>query len=235
MKILIIIPAYNESKSIVRVVNDLSVHCPSFDILIINDGSHDRTADLCRAHGYPLLDLPVNLGISGAFSAGMKYAFRHGYDGAIQFDADGQHRCEFIQPMVNKLAEGYDIVCGSRYLTGRRPFTLRMLGSRMISLAIRLTTGKKLTDPTSGLRLYTRSIIQQFATQINYTPEPDTVSYLIRAGARVTEVPVIIDDRVTGESYFSAVVALRYMLRICVSILLVQWLRCRCYIENGDI
>ena len=98
MKCLVIIPAYNEEENIVRVVENLKNNYPMYDYVVINDGSSDDTARLCRRKGYELVDLPVNLGLAGAFQTGLKYAWRKGYDYAIQFDADGQHRAEYIAP-----------------------------------------------------------------------------------------------------------------------------------------
>ena len=103
----------------------------------------NRTAQICREKGYNLLDLPVNLGLAGGFQAGLKYAWRNGYEYAVQFDGDGQHRPEFIQTMKEKMAEGYDIVIGSRFVTEKKPKTMRMLGSNLISGAIRLDHRRK--------------------------------------------------------------------------------------------
>ena len=121
MKCLVIIPAYNEEQNIVRVIENLKNNYPMYDYVVINDGSGDDTAGLCRRHGYELIDLAVNLGLSGAFQTGLKYAYRNGYDYAIQFDADGQHRPEYIAPMLDKIQEGYDIVIGSRFVTQKKP------------------------------------------------------------------------------------------------------------------
>ena len=222
MRMLVIIPAYNEEKNIGWVVENLKQTCPQFDFVVVNDGSEDRTAAICRRNGYPLLSLPVNLGLAGAFQTGMRYALMYGYDAAIQFDADGQHLAEYIAPMARKLAEGFDIVIGSRYLEGKRPNSARMFGSRMISLAIQITTGYRIADPTSGMRIYSRRMIREFATQINHPPEPDTVSYLIRKGAKVTEIPVKMGPRRAGRSYLNAAKSAAYMARMCTSILLVQ-------------
>lgn len=236
MKVLIIIPAYNEEENIVRVVENLRVNYPQFDYVVVNDGSRDRTAQLCREHGYHLVSLPVNLGLAGAVQAGMKYAMANDYDAAIQFDADGQHRPEFIQPMADRLAEGYDIVIGSRFVTEKKPMTLRMAGSFLISAAIRLTTGKKIKDPTSGMRIYNRRMVREMATQINCSPEPDTISYFIRRGARVSEVQVAMDERVAGTSYLNLTRSAGYMLRMGIAILLMQWFRggSRFDEENGE-
>lgn len=221
-KTLVVIPAFNEEESIVSTLENLRAHCPDLDYLVVNDGSSDNTAELCRRQGVPLLDLATNIGLAGAVSTGMKYAYQHNYNAVIQFDSDGQHRPEYLPALIECLDEGYDIVCGSRFLTEPKPLSLRTLGSRMISLAIRLTTGKKLTDPTSGLRVYDYSIVQNFATQINMTPEPDTVSFLIKCGARVCEMQVTMNEREFGTSYLKPVASMKYMIRMAISILLLQ-------------
>ena len=114
-KVLVVIPAFNEEANIEMVVEELIRKCPELDYIVVNDGSRDRTAQICREKGYQLLDLPVNLGLAGCFQAGMKYAWNKGYKYAIQFDGDGQHRPEFIGAMKAKMDEGYEIVIGSRW------------------------------------------------------------------------------------------------------------------------
>ena len=226
-KVLLVIPAYNEEKNIERVVKRLKEEFPELDYIVVNDGSRDKTASICRERGFHLLDLPVNLGLAGCFQAGMRYAYEKGYAYAIQFDGDGQHRPEYIAPMERKMREGYDIVIGSRFLEGKKDWSMRMIGSRMIGAAIRLTTGARLTDPTSGMRLFSRKMIEEFALNLNYGPEPDTISFLIRQGARVAEVPVIIDERTAGESYLKPLTAASYMARMLISILVIQNFRKR--------
>ena len=226
-KVLAVIPAINEELNIEMVVKELTMCCPQIDYVVVNDGSTDRTVRICRELGFNLIDLPVNLGLAGCFQTGMKYAYQKGYDYAIQFDGDGQHKPEFIASMKEKIEEGFDIVIGSRFLLERKNFSMRMIGSRMITGAIRLTTGICLTDPTSGMRMFNRAMIREFALNLNYGPEPDTISYLIKQGARVAEVPVVIGDRTGGESYFKPMVAAGYMARMLISIFLIQNFRKR--------
>lgn len=221
-KVLLVIPAYNEEKNIEQVVDELVNHFPDLDYLVVNDGSTDRTAAICREKGYHLLDLPMNLGLAGCFQAGMKYAYYHEYACAIQFDGDGQHRPEYIRDMMKKMDEGYDIVIGSRFVDRPKDYSIRMIGSRLIGLAIRLTTGVRISDPTSGMRLFSREMIREFALNLNYGPEPDTVSWLLKQGAKIAEVPVEIIERQGGESYLKPMTALRYMIRMLLSILLIQ-------------
>ena len=227
MKCLLIIPAYNEQDSIVRVIENLKNNFPQYDYVIINDGSADSTPEICRAKGYELIDLPVNLGLAGAFQTGLKYAYQKGYDYAIQFDADGQHLPQYIAPMLEKMQEGYDIVIGSRFVNEKKPKSLRMLGSNMISLAMRITTGRKVNDPTSGMRMFIKKMIEEFALNMNYGPEPDTVSYLLKQGATIAEVQVQMEERIAGASYLTMGRSMMYMMRMLISILLIQNFRKR--------
>ena len=232
-EVLVIIPAYNEEANIGRVAEGLVRDHPELDFVVVNDGSSDRTAEICRENGYCLLDLPVNLGLAGAFQAGMKYADRKGYRFAVQFDGDGQHRAEFIAPMREKMEEGYNIVIASRFVTEKKPHSLRMLGSRIIAAAIRLSSGASLKDPTSGMRMYDRRMIHLFANKINYPPEPDTVSWLVKNGAKVAEVQAYMDERTAGVSYLTPLNAVRYMTRTLISILFIQSFRVREKLKGG--
>lgn len=225
--LLIVIPAYNEEKNIDDVVTFIREKYSQYDYVVVNDGSKDRTADICRQKGYELLNLPVNLGLAGAFQAGLKYAYVKGYSYAIQFDADGQHRPEFIEPMLERIKEGYDIVIGSRFVNLKKGNSLRMVGSKMITVAIKMTTGKRVSDPTSGMRMFSRNMIKEFAQNLNYGPEPDTVSYLLKNGAKISEVPVYMEERQAGESYLNLANSCVYMMKMLISIIFVQNFRKR--------
>lgn len=222
MKILVIIPAYNEEENIKRVVDNLQTNYPNLDYIVINDGSKDNTANICRENGYHFIDLPINLGLAAAFQTGVKYAYRHDYDCAIQFDADGQHRAEYIETLAKTIEEGYDIAIGSRFVEKKKEHSLRMLGSRVIAGAIKLTTGVTVKDPTSGMRMLNKQMIKEFALNLNYGPEPDTISYLIKRGCRIKEVQVEMDERIAGESYLNMKASIIYMLRMTLSILFIQ-------------
>lgn len=226
-EVLIIIPAYNEQDNIKRVVDNLIENYPQYDYIVVNDGSSDHTRRICRENHYNLLDLPINLGLAGAFQAGMKYAYRAGYQYAIQFDADGQHRPEYIAPILDKIKSGYDIVIGSRFVTEKKPMSMRMLGSRMISFAILMTTRRRINDPTSGMRMFDRKIMKECAMNLNYGPEPDTISFLMKNGASVAEVQAQMDERIAGQSYLTAFRSMSYMFRMLVSIVVIQNFRKR--------
>lgn len=225
MKTLVIIPAYNEEASLVSTVEGLQSECPNIDFIVVNDGSKDGTAEICRENEYPFLDLSINLGLAGAFQTGMKYAWKHGYDCAIQFDADGQHLPEYL-PKLSELTKEADIVVASRFIDEPKPKSMRMLGSNLISATIKATTGVLINDPTSGMRAYNRKMIEIMANNLNMGPEPDTISYLIKKkGAKVKEVQANMRERVAGESYLTAGVSVRYMLKMMISILFVQFFR----------
>ena len=225
-KVSLIIPAYNEEENIVRVIDNIIQNFPQLDYVVINDGSKDHTPDLCREHHYNMVDLPINLGLAGAFRTGMKYALYHGYEYAIQYDGDGQHNPQYIEQMAAMAEkENLDIVIGSRFVTEKKPRSLRMLGSTLLTFCIRITTGKRINDPTSGMRMFNRRMIAKLATTMNYGPEPDTVAYLIRCGAKIKEYQVEMNDRIAGESYLNLSRSIQYMAHMFSSILFVQWFR----------
>ncbi len=225
MKTLLIIPAYNEEGSIARVVDGLREDFPQYDYLVVDDGSADSTAEICRRNGYNYVSHPVNLGLAGAFRTGMTYAEENGYDAAVQFDGDGQHNAGYVADMISLAEKGSDIVIGSRFLTGKKPRSLRMLGNGLIKFAIKLTTGKRITDPTSGMRLYDREMIRKLAQAADLGPEPDTIALLIRKGAKVAETQVTMNERFAGKSYLTLTRSVKYMIHMFVSILLLQWFR----------
>lgn len=227
MKVLIIIPAYNEAENIVRVVDEIRTNYPQYDYVIVNDGSTDATRKVCKLKQYNLLDLPVNLGLSGAVKAGMKYANFYGYDYAVQIDGDGQHRPEYISDLIQKMQEtNADIVIGSRFKSKRKPFTSRMIGSQLITYAIFITTkGKYISDVTSGMRLFNRKMIKRFGYHMHYSPEPDTLAYLLNCGVKIEEVQVDMLERIAGSSYLSIGRSINYMLHMMFAILIFQWFR----------
>lgn len=225
-RIIAVVPAYNERDNIVSTIEDLRNNAPGVDYVIVNDGSKDDTLSICREHGYNVIDLPVNLGLAGAFQTGMRYAYEHGYDYAIQFDADGQHSAGYIAEMVHVAEEkGANIVIGSRFATQKKPVSARMAGSVLISAMIMLTTRKRIQDPTSGMRLFNKQMIPLFANELDFGPEPDTISLLMRWGYKIEETQVEMRERVAGESYLNFTKSVAYMLRMSISILLVQWFR----------
>jgi len=226
LKVLAIIPAYNEEECLGNTVSELTSVCPDVDYLVINDGSHDRTPQICDELHLNHIDMPVNCGLTSGVKAGMKYAYRHGYDAAVQFDADGQHMPEYISKMAEAMRrEGADIIIASRNLAGGGAVGARGTGAKLITFFINCATKQTITDPTSGMRMYNRSMIEKFARDFDIAPEPDTISLLIRKGAKVIEIPAQMRERQGGTSYLRYFSAISYMARTCLSLLLFQWFR----------
>ena len=226
-KVLVVIPAYNEEKNIERVVDNLISNYGQYDYVVVNDGSTDGTRRVCRKRGYNLLDLPVNLGLGGAIKSGMKYANYNQYEYVLQFDGDGQHQAQYIEAMIEKMEEtNADIVIGSRFVEKRKPLTPRMIGSQLITYAIWLTTrGKYIGDVTSGMRLFNKRMIKRFGYDMHYSPEPDTLAYLLNRGVKIEEVQVEMLERENGTSYLNFFGSLDYMWQMMFSILIFQWFR----------
>ena len=163
MKTLIIIPAYNEALNIEKTVKDVT-SSTNYDYIVINDCSKDNTKEVCERNKFHMLSLPINYGLTSAIQVGMKYAYQNNYDIAIQFDGDGQHQAKYLKDLVKEIeGENCAIAIGSRFVEKRKPHSLRMLGSNLISFCIKLTTGKKIKDTTSGMRAYNRQAIEEFA------------------------------------------------------------------------
>lgn len=227
MKILAVVPAFNEEACLADTIERLTTTCPDIGYLVVNDGSKDATADIIREQHLHGANLPINTGLTSAFRLGMKYAQRHGYDAVVQFDADGQHLPEYIPVMAKELqAKNADIVIASRYLDGKaKPTGARGAGQRLITLLIKLTTGTTITDPTGGMRMYSKRMIELFATSFNCAPEPDMVALIARRYGPVIEIPATMQDRQGGTSYLNLGNVLKYMARTCLSILMQRVLR----------
>lgn len=222
MKTLIIVPAYNEALNIEKTISDIKEN-KNYDYIIINDCSKDNTLEVCQKNGYHVLSLPVNYGLTSAIQLGMKYAYQNDYDIAIQFDGDGQHQASYLKDLVKEIEEGNaNIAIGSRFVEEKKPFSMRMLGSRLISLAIKLTTFKRITDPTSGMRAYDRQAIEAFVSDASLTPEPDTLVYMLKKNMKVKEVQVEMKEREFGESYLSPLKSVKYMANMFFSIFLIR-------------
>lgn len=227
-QLLIMIPAYNEAQNIERVVDELIGKYPQYDYVIINDGSSDDTRKICARRGYNMMDLPVNVGLSGAIKSGMRYANYYGYDYVVQIDGDGQHDPKYIADMMEEMqSSGCDIVIGSRFKEKKKPFTPRMIGSHLITAAIALTTRRHIGDVTSGMRLFNKKMIKQFGYDMHYSPEPDTLAFLLNSGVEIREVQVEMYERTAGTSYLNLWNSIWYMMKMMFSILLFQWVRRR--------
>lgn len=227
MKILAVIPAFNEEACLAQTVNNLKAACPEVDPFVVNDGSADSTWDIVVANHFAGACLPVNTGLTSAFKCGMKYAYRHGYDAVVQFDADGQHLPEYIAKLAEALeANGASIAIASRFLDGTvKPSGARGAGSRLITWMLKVTAGITVTDPTSGMRLYNRDMIEAFATKFDFAPEPDMLARIALDGGKVVEIQAQMQERQGGESYLKLGNVIRYMSRTCLSILMARVLK----------
>ena len=221
-RVLIVIPAYNEEQNIKKTVNDIKNNT-DYDYVVINDCSKDNTKEVCEKNLFNVISLPVNFGLTSGIQLGMKYAYKHNYDIIIQFDGDGQHQAKYLKDLVNEIEENNtDIAIGSRFVTEKKPFTMRMLGSRLISAAITITTFKKINDPTSGMRAYNKKIISEFIINPSLTPEPDTLVYMIKKKMKIKEVQVKMKNREYGESYLNPIKSIKYMANMILSILFIR-------------
>lgn len=222
MKVLIIIPAYNEAQNIEKTVKDVTENT-NYDYIIINDCSKDNTKEVCEKNNFNMLSLPINYGLTSGIQLGMKYAYKNNYDIAIQFDGDGQHQAKYLKKLVEKIENNSaDIVIGSRFVEEKKPFSTRMIGSRLIAFIIKLTTGKTIKDPTSGMRAYNKKAIQEFIRNMSLTPEPDTLVYMMKKGLKIEEVQVEMKDREFGESYLKPLKSIQYMINMIFSIIFIR-------------
>lgn len=228
MKSIVIIPAYNEEKSIEKTVEDIRQNAPEFDYVIVNDCSGDATLEVCMEKGMHVLNLPINLGIGGAVQTGYRYAYKNGYDFAVQFDGDGQHDARFLHEMRDYMIEHkLNMLIGSRFIEkeGFQSSGIRRFGIRYFSSLIRLLTKTRITDPTSGMRMVDRDIIEIYAESYpkDY-PEPESVVAILNMGKTVGEYPVVMRERTEGVSSISPLRSVYYMVKVTLAIL-VEMLR----------
>ncbi|MCU6791617.1 MULTISPECIES: glycosyltransferase family 2 protein [Paenibacillus] len=222
-KILIVVPAYNEQNNILRVIWDIRKTLPSADILVVNDCSLDSTSINARkAEGVKVVDLPYNLGIGGAVQTGFKYALTHGYDYMVQIDGDGQHLpSEVVKLFDTMVSNSCDMVIGSRFLDIQsfRTTWLRRMGIKVFYLIFRMLINAKITDGTSGFRMYNRNGIALMAKYYpDDYPEPDAIILLKKHGLRIAEVGVEMKEREHGVSSISMIKSPYYMTKVIVSI-----------------
>ena len=224
MKKLIIIPAYNESECIEATVRDILENASDFDYVIINDCSTDNTKEICEANGFNIINLPINLGIGGAVQTGYMYAMEYGYDVAVQVDGDGQHDPQFLREMAAYMEEhDTDMVIGSRFIKkeGFQSSSIRRFGITYFTGLIKLCTGKKITDPTSGLRMAGKKVIRLFAESYpkDY-PEPESTVAVLKHGFKVDEIPVVMRERQGGVSSINMKRAVYYMVKVSLAIII---------------
>lgn len=224
-RVLVIVPAHNEAGSIERVLDDLATHAPQADVVVVDDASTDATAEAARARGARVLHLAANLGVGGAVQTGYLYAHRHGYDVAVQFDGDGQHRANRIEDLVRGVTrDGHDFVIGSRLLggVGFRFHPLRFVGSRLLSGLVSAIARRRITDPTSGFRAASKRAIRFFARHYPQSYLADTVEAIVwasRQGFRIAEVPTRMRQRSAGASATTHFRGLLHTMRIVLAVL----------------
>ena len=202
----------------------------SLDYIVINDGSTDRTADICKENHIKTITLLQNLGIGGAIQTGYKYAALKGFDIAVQFDGDGQHDISFLDTLIRPILEdGYDFVIGSRFISSDKGFQstkMRRLGIRVLSNLISVLTHFKTTDPTSGFRAANKRVIRFFAHNypVDY-PEPESIVELLKNSFLIMEVPVNMHEREGGVSSITSWKSVYYMVKVSLAILCTSFQR----------
>ena len=225
-RLLVIVPAWNEREALPGVLAELAASLPEADVLVVNDGSTDGTADVARASGTAMvLDLPLNLGVGGAMRAGYRFAAREGYDAAVQVDADGQHDPADVRRVVDALADGADVVIGARF-AGVGSYTVR--GPRrwamsVLSGVLSRIAGTRLTDTTSGFRASNRRAILLFADEYPAEYLGDTVESLViacRAGLTVRQIGVEMRPRAGGTPSHNPAKAALFLGRAVLALLI---------------
>jgi hypothetical protein len=236
---LAVVPAYNESGSVANVVRSLRERAPRFDVIVVDDGSTDDTAQRARAAGAEVIKLPFNLGIGGAVQTGFVYALEHGYDYMAQVDGDGQHEPGELDTLMAEMAHqsGVDVVCGSRFLSSETSYSApisRRTGIHLFAFTLSKIVGQRVTDPTSGFRLYNRRAIRLFANDYPHDyPEVEAVLMLHAHRLRMAEVPVQMHVRGSGRSSITASRSFYYMIKVSLA-LLVGLMRRHSVVEPGD-
>ena len=224
MKTLIIIPAFNEQENIIKVIDNLSIKYPEYDYIIVNDNSIDKTLKICKEKNYKYLNLPINLGIGGCVQAGYLYAYKYGYDIAVQHDGDGQHDSNYIKDVISPIESGLaDIVIGSRFIErkGFQSTGLRRFGIAFLSKLIYSFTGVKIYDVTSGYRAINKKYIEIFSLHyVQDYPEPEAIMYAALKKANIIEVPVSMKERKGGKSSIGTIKSFYYMIKVSVGIII---------------
>ena len=238
--LLAIVPAYNEAGAISDTIAELRRHAPDFDVLVVDDGSTDDTAGLARRAGARVLQLPFNVGIGGAVQSGYVYAADQGYQVAVQVDGDGQHDPRCLPVLLDHLRSTPELnmVTGSRFMAadgrGYRSSASRRLGIRIFGRILSAVVGRRVTDPTSGLRMTDRRGIELFARDYPHDyPEVEAVLLLHHHRLASQEIPVRMRERRTGVSSINASRSVYYMVKVTLAIF-VGLLRSRPSVEPGD-
>lgn len=231
MKVLLIVPSYNEEDNVLsnykKIVDYNKKHNTNYDVIVINDGSKDKTEEICIENNIPHISLVHNLGIGGAVQTGYKYAYENDYDVAVQFDGDGQHDVSYVKDIVKPIKENKaDMVIGSRFIdkssSNFKSSKARRIGITLISFFIKLITGKKIYDTTSGFRAANKKVVERFVNNypVEY-PEPVSTTEVLRLGYNVEEIPVSMNERENGVSSIKAWKNVYYMVNVILSIVIL--------------
>lgn len=224
MRVLIIIPAYNEAESIEQVIDNLISNYSAYDYVIINDGSTDDTQRICESRGFNILNLPINLGIGGAVQTGYRYALKNGYDVAVQMDGDGQHDPKYLDSMLSMIESGEaDVIIGSRFIDkeGFQSSASRRAGINILSILALILTGVRLHDITSGYRMVSRSLIEVYSDDYpSDYPEPEAMVMAAIHGYRIKEAPVIMKERAGGSSSITLKKSIYYMIKVSMAMII---------------
>ena len=224
-RICVIVPAFNEEQNIRRTVEEIIGSSLPLTVVVINDGSTDKTFEEALQTKARVISLPFNLGIGGAVQTGFRYAYENGFDFAVQVDADGQHDVSFLKVLLEPVLTGrLDMTIGSRFIppyTGFKSSFVRRIGIQFFARLISFLTQYKVTDPTSGFRAFNRKLIEVFARYYPADfPEPEAIVVAGRYGARLEEVPVVMRKRQAGLSSIRYLKTLYYMIKVTVAVLL---------------
>jgi len=225
LRVLVIVPAFNEEESLPATLDELRRTSPGLDVLVVDDGSRDRTAEVARERGVPVVSHAVNLGVGGALQTGFRWALRHGYGVGVQLDADGQHDPAYLDALLEPVLCGAcDVSIGSRYVarSGYRAPLTRRLGMMLFSSVVRLTVGRRITDTTSGFRAYGRDVME--ICQHDFPkdfPDAPLLIDLARRGFRLAEVPVEMRTREAGRSFYTLGKTLYYPYKNMLASLMV--------------
>lgn len=231
MKVLLIVPSYNEEDNVLsnykKIIDYNKKHNTNYDVIVINDGSKDKTEEICIENNIPHISLVHNLGIGGAVQTGYKYAYENDYDIAVQFDGDGQHDVRYVKDIIKPIKENKaDMAIGSRFIdkssSNFKSSKARRIGITLISFFIKLITGKKIYDTTSGFRAANKKVIERFVDNypVEY-PEPVSTTEVLRLGYNVEEIPVSMNERENGVSSIKAWKNVYYMVNVILSIVIL--------------
>jgi glycosyltransferase involved in cell wall biosynthesis len=219
---VVIVPAHNEEESLAGVIEEVRAGDPDVEVVVVDDGSTDRTGSIAEAAGAVVLKLPFNVGIGGAVQTGYQYARDNGFDVAIQVDGDGQHDPNEIGRLLEPIRNGQaDMVVGTRFAAGGgyRGTRLRRIGIRIFAAIVSRLVSARVTDTTSGFRAVNRKAIRLFATEYPHDyPEVESTVLLVRHGMRMVEVPVQMRVRETGHSSITALRAAYYMIKVLLAL-----------------